>query len=55
LYFNELDGEIACFFAYSADVFDSSTIAGLAKRLVAILVKGCDKPDLALQALKVAQ
>ena len=55
LYFNELDGEIACFFAYSADVFDSKTIAGLATRLVAILAKGCDKPDLALQALKVAQ
>lgn len=55
LYFNELDGKIACFFAYSADVFDSATVAGLARRLLVILRSGCDKPDLALRELKVAQ
>jgi len=55
LYFNELDGEIACFFAYSADVFDSGTIRGFAERMVTILRRGCDKPDLALRDLKIAQ
>lgn len=55
LYFNELDGQIACFFAYSADVFDSSTIRDFAERLIIILQRGCDKPDLALRDLKLAQ
>ncbi len=55
LYFNELDGQIACFFAYSADVFDRGTIQGFADRLLAILQRGCDKPDLALRDLKLAQ
>jgi hypothetical protein len=54
LYFNELDGRIACFFAYSADLFDRKTIAGLAKRFRAILQKGCGTPELALRDLKEA-
>ncbi|MGE0154113.1 MAG: condensation domain-containing protein [Reyranellaceae bacterium] len=55
LYFNELEGRIACFFAYSADVFERGTIAGLARRLLAILEAGCNQPELALRTLKAAR
>lgn len=51
LYFNELDGQVGCFFSYSADVFDRPTIARLAERLCAILAQGCARPDLPLGAL----
>lgn len=52
LYFNELDGRIACFFSYSADLFDRPTIARLAERFHAILQTGCARPDTALRELK---
>lgn len=52
LYFNEFDGEVACFFAYSADVFDRATIEGMVARLRTILTQGCARPETSLRQLK---
>ena len=51
LFFNELGDELMAFFAYNADVFDASTVAGFAAKFVKIVDLALERPDRTVQEI----